>query len=29
LRTLTVRATYVDGKPVYEAGTAGSAASKP
>ena len=29
LRTLTVRATYVDGKPVYEAGAAGSAASKP
>lgn len=29
LRTLTVRATYVDGKPVYEASAAGSAASKP
>ena len=28
LRTLTVRATYVDGKPVYEAGAAGST-SKP
>ena len=27
LRTLSVRATYVDGKPVYEAGKAGSAAT--
>ena len=29
LRTLTVRATYVDGKPVYEAKAASAAASKP
>jgi predicted amidohydrolase YtcJ len=29
LRTLTVRATYVDGKAVYKASAAASAASKP